>query len=84
MSVPGVQIGMAAIQRIDQGEGEPLTLPQAVEQVEHLSSSKSDLLEAIAYLACQVVGYRHRANQDAELAMVQVECAVNEYRRRHP
>lgn len=80
-----ISAAQAAVQRVDHGEGQPLTLAQAVEVVQHsLSGLKRDeLVEAVAYLACQVVGYAHRADADAGLALAQIRTAVQNYDRRH-
>lgn len=81
---PGVRIGMAAVGRVDQGYGEPLNLAGCVEAVEHPTSGakRTELVEAIAYLAAQVVGYQNSADRDAQLAMQQIASAVDNYRAR--
>lgn len=78
-------IGSACVQRVDHGEGQPLTLDQATEQVEHplTGLSRQQLVEVVAYLSCQVVGRSHDVNADALLAMHQIQTAVREYERRH-
>ena len=78
----GIEIGMAATQRTDWGEGSMPTLDEATAAVQHLKAPAPVLLEAIAYLACQVNGYRHSQNADATLAMAQVQRIVTEYARR--
>lgn len=83
--IPGVRIGTAAVTRVDQGYGKALTLSECVEAVEHPTNkaSRAELVEAIAYLAAQVAGYRNSVDQDARLAMTQVAAAVREYERRN-
>jgi hypothetical protein len=78
----GVELGTAAVQRTDWGAGPMTTLDEAVAAVEHLKAPTPVLLEAIAYLACQVNGYRRSQNADAQLAMVQVARIVTDYQRR--
>jgi hypothetical protein len=78
----GIELGTAAVQRTDWGEGQMPTLNEAVERVAHLKAPTPVLLEAIAYLACQVNGYRHSQNADANLAMERVQHIVAEYARR--
>lgn len=81
--IPAVDHGEAVVQLVDHGEGTPLTLDEAVERVAHLSTlSKGELLGALAYLGCQVVGRRRDANADARLAMAQIARTVSEYERR--
>ena len=82
--IPGVRIGTAAVHRVDQGHGKPLTLAECVEAVAHPTdgAKRVELVETIAYLAAQVVGARTNIDQEAHLAMVQVERAVSEWRRR--
>ena len=82
MSIRGIDIGTAAMQRVDHGAGEPLTLDQAIERVAHLTDTKENLLPAVAYLACQVVGYRRSQNSDATLAMAQIHRIVRDYEER--
>ena len=80
-----ISAAQAAVQRVDHGEGQPLTFDEAVEAVDHPMSSltRYELVEAVAYLACQVVGYAHRADADAGLALAQIRTAVKNYDRRH-
>lgn len=83
MSIPGVDLGNAAIQLVDHGEGQPLTLPEAEERVAHLMTKpRAELQQALAYLACQVIGYRRSQNADATLALAQVSRIVCDYERR--
>lgn len=81
----GLSAASAAVQRVDHGEGRPLTLDQAIEAVQHplTGLKREELVEAVAYLACQVVGYAHRADADAGLALTQIRLAVQNYDRRH-
>ena len=80
----GVGIGIAAVSRVDQGMGAALNLDGCIEAVEHPTSGakRSELVEAIAYLAAQVVGYQNSADRDAQLAMHQIASAVDAYRER--
>ena len=83
MSIPGVDLGNAAMQLVDHGEGQPLTLPEAEERVAHLMGKpRAELQQALAYLACQVIGYRRSQNADATLALAQVTRIVRDYERR--
>jgi hypothetical protein len=77
-------VGAACVQRVDHGASQPLTFREALEQVRHpLDGLKRDeLVEVVAYLACQVVGYAHNQSADANLAMVQIEIAVRDYQKR--
>lgn len=80
-----IRSAQAVVQRVDHGEGQPLTLAQAVEAARHplAGTNREDLIEVVAYLACQVVGYAHRADADAGLALAQIRTAVKNYDRRH-
>jgi hypothetical protein len=83
----GLDIGDAAIQLLHP-EGAPpeqphgWTLAQAAEKVNHLTGTKAELLEAIAYLACQVHGYKRISNLDAALAISNIESTIARYRER--
>lgn len=81
---PGVRIGIAAVGRVDQGMDKPLDLAGCIEAVEHptTGAKRTELVEAIAYLAAQVVGYQNSADRDAQLAMHQISSAVDQYRAR--
>ena len=58
----------------------PLTLAQAAEQVAHpLAGLKATRSRIVAYLACQVVGYQHRQDAAASLAMRQIANVVRDY-----
>lgn len=46
----GIELGTAAVQRTDWGEGQMPTLNEAVERVAHLKAPTPVLLEAVAYL----------------------------------
>ena len=78
----GIDIAHAAVQITDWGDGPMTTLDQAVSGIEHLKAQAPVLLEAIAYLACQVNGYRRSQNADATLALAQVRRIVSDYERR--
>jgi hypothetical protein len=77
-------VGTACVQRVDHGEGKPITFDEAIALVEHplTGLNRQQLVEVIAYLACQVVGYAHSQNADAKLAISQVERIVDEFRHR--
>jgi hypothetical protein len=81
---PGVRIGIASVSRVDQGMGKPLDLAGCIDAVDHPTSGakRTELVEAIAYLAAQVVGYQNSADRDAQLAMHQIASAVDQYRER--
>jgi len=80
VSIPGVDLGNAAMQLVDHGAGQPLTLPEAEDRVAHLMSKpRAELQQALAYLACQVIGYRRSQNADATLALAQIARSVHEY-----
>jgi hypothetical protein len=81
----GLDIGDAAVQRLhpdgaptDQTHG--WTLAQAVAQIDHLTGTKAELIEAIAYLACQIHGLRKISDRDATLAIANIESIINRYR----
>ena len=79
----GIELGRAAHQLVDHGAGTPLTFDEASARVAHLSSaSKADLTEAIAYLACQVVGHEHSSDLHAQLALQQIARIVTDYQER--
>ena len=83
MSVREVELGESVVQLVDWGAGTPPTLPEAVARVQHLIPlSKGDLLGALAYLACQVVGRRRDGNADARLAMQQIARIIRDHERR--
>jgi len=81
----GLDLANAAIQLLHP-EGAPAeqehgwTLAQAEGKVSHLSGTKPELLQAIAYLACQVHAYRSISNEDAALALTKIEAALNRYK----
>jgi hypothetical protein len=64
--------------------GKPLDLAGCIDAVDHPTSGakRTELVEAIAYLAAQVVGYQNSADRDAQLAMHQIASAVDQYRER--
>lgn len=83
----GLNIGNAAIQLLDPASAPAdqehgWTLAQAEEKINHLTGTKAELLQAVAYLACQVHGYKKASNLDATLAISQVENVVKNYRAR--
>ena len=86
VDIPGVRIAMACVQRVDQGHDKPLDLTGCREAVAHPTdgAKRAELVEAIAYLSAQVVGYQNAANRDATLAMSQIRRVVDEYEKRHP
>lgn len=83
----GINIGNAALHILehstDDGPNGP-TIWTATDRLRHLKekATKDDLLEAVAYLAMQANTYRRISNQDAHLAMVNVESIVREYKER--
>jgi hypothetical protein len=81
----GLNIGDAAIQLLDPASAPSdqehgWTLAQAEAKINHLTGTKAELLQAIAYLACQVHGYKKASNLDATLAVAQVETIIRNYR----
>lgn len=81
MSGDPIQLGHAAIQLVDHGAGTPHTLDQAVAATAHLAdkATKAELAAALAYLGCQVVGYRNRRDQRSDLTMQQVARLVRDW-----
>jgi hypothetical protein len=83
----GLDIGDVAIQRLDP-DGAPAdqphgwTLTQATAQIDHLTGTKAELIEAIAYLACQIHGLRKISDRDATLAITNIESIINRYQER--
>lgn len=73
---------LALLGLVDHGAGTPLTLDEATAAVQPLVTQqrRDDLPRLVAYLACQVVGYRRSQNADAKLAMAQVAAVVDRYR----
>lgn len=69
------------MQRVDHGHGPAVTLAQAVELVQPTLAglARPDLVEVVAYLAAQVVGYAHSQNADAALAMRQLRTVIRDY-----
>jgi len=82
----GIQIGDAAMSLLNQsvvdsyGDNGP-TIWEATSRIDHLTGTKAELLEAIAYVALQVSAYKRISNQDAHLAMLNVAHVVDEYKR---
>lgn len=66
----GINLAEVALHRIDESfvAMQP-TLVQAVDRVKDMSGTKAELVEAIAYLTCQVRAYQKISNQDASLAI---------------
>lgn len=58
------------------------SLADATERLARIAGSKEDMREAIAYLACQTWTYRRMSDEDAHLALVQVESTIARYRER--
>ena len=81
---PAVTLGGAAAQLADHGAGRPLTLDQAIERTAHLATmhTKAELAAAMAYLGCQIVGYRNRADLKAELALSQIATVIRQHEER--
>jgi chromosome segregation ATPase len=79
----GIGIGSAAMSVLHDNAG-GMNIEQAAERLSHISGSKAELMEAIAYLALQANTYRRMSNQDAHLALVQITQIAAEYNlRRH-
>jgi hypothetical protein len=57
------------------------TLTDATHRIDHLAShSKAELLEAVAYLACQYHGaLKSKTDRDARLALMIIKNALTEY-----
>ena len=81
----GINLGDAAMHLLDRtfADSNP-DIERAVGRIEHLTGTKAELKEAIAYLALQVTAYRRIANEDAALAIQNIESVVREYRARQP
>jgi len=83
----GIDLGDSAMHLLDRstfinyGENGP-NITQATERINHLTGTKAELLEAIAYLALQVGTYRHRSNEDAPLALHNIETILRQYKER--
>lgn len=60
------------------------SISEATAAFSHVEGTKDELREALAYVACQVHAYQRIANQDAALAVQQIETIVHEYRARRP
>ncbi|HET7386877.1 MAG TPA: hypothetical protein VFJ19_09480 [Nocardioidaceae bacterium] len=74
----------ACVQRVDHGHGQALNLDGCVEAVQHPldGCSRSDLITIIACLSAQVVGYQHRGDQNATLAVAQIARIIDGYKER--
>lgn len=79
-------IARACVQRCEHGAGAPLTLTQAVEQVQHplAGLNQNELHQVIAYLACQLIGAEASRDANAGLAMHQIARIVAQYAERQP
>jgi hypothetical protein len=75
----GINIGDAALSRLSDPGGFKGTIWDATARLDGLTGSKAELLEAVAYLACQANAYRSKSNEDAHLALSQVRTAVDAY-----
>lgn len=77
-------VGGACVHRCDHGLGTPLTLAECVAAVEHplTGLSRAELVEVVAYLSAQVVGFMHRQSVDAPLALQQIAHIVKEHEER--
>lgn len=60
------------------------TLDEAADRIDHITIRGRELYETLAYLACQVHGYRERSDRDATLAINQIEMVISRYRERRP
>jgi hypothetical protein len=79
-----VSIASACRFRCDHGAGQPLSFDECVEAVAHPTAGlkPDELRQVIAWLAAQLVGYEHRADQNAMLALGNIERIVTDYRER--
>lgn len=84
IEITGVRVGMAVVQRIDQGYDKPLDLAGCIEAAEHPTKglSRVELVETIAYLGAQVVGYRASADVDSRLVVSQIQSVLREFEER--
>ena len=81
----GIDIAIGAQSRLHRATGTGVngpTMQEATDQLGTLSGTKAELTEAIAYLALQVAAYRRIANEDAALAVLNIEHIVKNYRDR--
>jgi hypothetical protein len=83
----GVDTAHIALQLLDPDGAPPeqkygWTLDQAADRISHLTGTKAEMLETIAFLACQVHGLREASDRDATLAINQVENIIARYRER--
>ena len=60
------------------------TLDEAADRISHIKLRGTELFDTLAYLACQVHGYRERSDRDATLAINQIEMVISRYRERKP
>ena len=54
-------------------------LDEAVARLSHITATKAELWDAVAYLACQVGAYQRMANTDAALALGQIQSVLTSY-----
>ncbi len=73
----GIGVGDAAMQILSGNDA--LNIQEAAERLSHITASKPELMEAVAYLALQANTYRRMSNQDAHLALVQITQIAAEY-----
>ena len=76
-----IGVGDAAMHRLVDYEGD---IEGAAAVLDGLTSTKPELMKAIAYLALQVRAYRRIANEDAALAIRQIGSIVRAYDERRP
>lgn len=75
----GIRVGTSAIAILRDHAGD---IDQATARLSHITATKEELLEALAYAACQVAAYRRIANEDAALALTQVCAVLDTYKER--
>lgn len=83
----GIEIGDAAMGLLNAEFVDALpphgpNIAQATERLDHLSGTKAEWQQAVAYVALQAAAYRRIANEDAALAIANIESIVNGYRGR--
>jgi len=83
----GINIGDAAMHILNDlsgyGEHGP-NIVQATARLDHIKATNAELREAVAYTALQANAYRRMSNQDAELAIRNIEHNIAEFRKRQP
>jgi hypothetical protein len=55
------------------------TLDEAVAHLSHITATKAELWDAVAYLACQVGAYQRISNTDATLALSNIRAVLKDY-----